>query len=449
MTYFRFPHTAVPGQYYDVSEIREGIGIMDSVVAGVLLAVAVILVVSAALGWVSNRLGQPAVIGQILAGIALGPSVLGRLPGHAMTTLFSPSTVNILSVLSQVALVLFMLSIGYETDLHRFRNRSRPLAGVIAGSLLPPALTGALLGWILYTDNRSFAGPHTNLATFVGYLAVCLSITAMPVLASIIKDRGIGATWPAALSMGAGAITDVVGWLGLAFVIANSTGRQPLITVVLFLGYVVIAVLLVRPLLRRWLHRTEPTGRAHQVFAVVALALGSAWISTELGLHAIFGAFLVGLLLPRPAGQRPLLGPIEDAGAVLLPTFFITAGLSVNIAALHTSDLLILLAIVLCASISKGGGSALGARLSGMDWHGSAVVGSLMNTRGLTELVVINLGLTDHIISARAYTILVLMALVVTIATGPLLTLLRADAEIRKDPISDEFIAADSTRQPS
>ena len=224
--------------------------------------------------------------------------------------------------------------------------------------------------------------------------------------------------------MAAGAITDVLGWLALAFVIANSTGRRPLLTLLLFSGYVVVAVLLVRPLLGRWFGRAEPDGPVHQLFAVSALALGSAWISTELGLHAIFGAFLLGLLLPRHGGRRPLLASLDSAGTVLLPTFFITAGLAVHIDALHANDVLIFAVMVLCASVSKGGGAMAGARLSGMDWRESATVGSLMNTRGLTELVVLNVGLGEGIISSRLYTILVLMALTATVATGPLLSLL-------------------------
>jgi len=269
-------------------------------------------------------------------------------------------------------------------------------------------------------------------AGFVLYIAIAMSITAVPVLASIIAERGMTRSRPGVLAMTSAGMIDVVGWLALLVVLliggaAPTQGRPLPVAVALFAGHLLVMIFGVRPLLRRWLRRSGASlGR--NVPVIVTVGMASAWATSALGLHVIFGAFLAGLIIPRTPRGTPderLYRPLQETGNLLLPVFFVVAGLPVDIGGLTGPDLLLLGIVCVIAILGKVGGGFLGARLGGLPNWEAAVVGVLLNTRGLTELIVLTVGLQAGIIDRRLYTILVIMAVITTVLTGPLLGLLR------------------------
>lgn len=395
----------------------------------VIADMAVITAFSHVFSAAATRLRQPAVTGQILAGILLGPSLLGRLPGHPDAKVFPPAMLPYVNVVAQVGLVLFMYCVGYELDVRLLRGRLRSVAMVSAVSLLLPMALGA--GAAL-TFLRQGPGGRAHAAPFVLFMAIAVSITAVPVLARVIREWGLGVTVPGTVSMAAAAVMDVAGWLLLAVAVmgGSRTGDFPVPdTALLFVLYLAGMLLLVRPALRRLLPGDGAEGPARLLPIVIALAMGSAWVTGALGLNVIFGAFLAGLLTPRRPDGAPdpgLLHPVEQAGNLLLPLFFVVTGLSVDIGALRPGDILPEAGICAIAIAGKVGGGLLGSRLARLPLRESAVIGALLNTRGLTELIALNVGRQAGLVDARVYTMLVLMALITTAMTGPLLHALKA-----------------------
>ena len=411
----------------------------ESVVLRVVLAIALIVALAHLLGQLARRLGQPAVIGQVFAGIALGPSLLGRLPGHLTGTLFPQQILPYLTVVAQLALILFLFSVGYELERGVLRRRLHAVPFVAAAGFVTPMLLGAgstvlLAKW--YAGTGTTHAPHS---AFVLFVAVALSITAVPVLAAIISERNLGGTVAGVVALTAAGTIDALGWLALAGALleVNAGVHRPWpLTVALLLGYLAVLLLLVRPALRYWLRRPGTVRSAPPVAA--AFAMASAWVTGSLGLHVIFGAFLAGLLMPRLSNGEPdreVLATMDKAGRVLLPVFFVVAGLSTDIGALHASDLALFGVVCVLATAGKLGAGLLAARAGGLSWADSSVVGVLLNTRGLTELVALDVGLRAGLITGRLYTVFVLMALVTTAATGPLLTLVsRRTAKVPAEP---------------
>ncbi|MFJ6725923.1 cation:proton antiporter [Streptomyces sp. NPDC091281] len=399
----------------------------EQITTGVLAAAGVVVALAALLSALARRVGQPPVIGQVLAGIMLGPSLLGRLPGDPSETLVPDEILPFLGVVGQIALVLFMFSVGCELDTSLLRRQGRAVTAVSAAALVVPMAAGAALGRLVLDTGLRPRGVPDGWA-FPLYLAVALSITAMPVLASIIRDRGLTGTVPGTVATAAAAFTDVLGWLILAgvVVLAGSGGRPLPELLALLACYLVAMLLLVRPVLRRiaalpGVRRDGP---------LVAVALLSGWATNALGLHAVFGAFLAGLLTPRRTDGTPdaaLVGWADRTGGLLLPVFFITTGLSVDIGGLGATDLLLLAALLAVAVGAKLGGCALAARLSGRTRKESGIIGALMNTRGLTELIALNVGRQAGLLDARWYALLVVVAVLTTAMTGPLLTWLRRE----------------------
>lgn len=416
----------------------------ENAVAQVVGAVAVISALAVLLGGLAQRLGQPPVIGQILAGIAMGPSLLGQLPGGIDSLIVPHEIIPYLSVLAQIGLVLFMFSVGYEMDLGLLRGLGRGVVTVSAGSFLLPMLLGAGLALVIGGDtpDRGTLGA----VTFVLYLAVALSITAVPVLISIVRDRGLTLTLPGVLSTAAATLVDVAGWSTLGVIVALHDGDDESLvrTTALTIGYVLLMFFVVRPVL--WWCARHELFAPRWLGAVVALAMASAWATASLNLHTIFGAVLLGLVMPRRHDGTPdpaVLGPIERAGELLLPVFFVTAGLSVDVSALRGGDFVLLAVLVALAVLGKVGGGTVAARAVGLSWRESAAVGVCMNTRGLTELIVLNIGLETRLIDDRLYTVLIVMAVVTTLMTGPLLTLLLPPQPSRDPEIDLELLAAD------
>ncbi|MFI6418129.1 cation:proton antiporter [Streptomyces sp. NPDC050842] len=401
----------------------------DSVVTHVVAALAVVIATSSALGAAARRLGQPPVVGQLFAGIALGPSLLGLLPGQVYETLFPAEIQPILTALAQVALVLFLFAVGYELDLGLLRGQ-RAVAAVSLGGFVVPMAMGAGLVLLLPEAFASVNGGRPVDTTFVLYMAVALSITAVPVLASIIKDQGLAGSVPGTVAMAAAGVIDALSWPVLAVVLvggAHGSLRSWAVKAALLAVYVLVMLFAVRPLLAWWKDRPG-TRVAQQVPVAVSVALASAWATNALGLHVIFGALLAGVVMPRRPDGSPdgsLLRPLQDAGGLLLPVFFAVSGMAVALDGLHGSDLLLLAVICAAAVVSKVAAGTLAARGVRIPWRDSLLIGVLLNTRGLTELIVLNVGLATGVIGPRLYALLVVMALLTTAAAGPLIGLLR------------------------
>jgi Kef-type K+ transport system membrane component KefB len=387
---------------------------------------AVILVLTSALPPVCRRLGQALVVGQILVGIILGPSVLGRLPGHLSGHLFPAEAVPYLSVVAQIGLVFFLFSVGCQVDLKLLRGYGRLVATVSAGAFLLPLAAGTGLGlaaWYGVIPGTTHTKPEAATVLFV---AVALSITAVPVLAAILRESALLATRAGAVALTSAGLMDVAGWIVLAMAIAIAAQGRPTATTLVYCAvYVLAMIIAVRPLLR-WLLTLHWETGGSKAAVVLAFALASAWATGFAGLQIIFGALFLGVLMPRTSGGRcdpEVRNAAEQVGLTLLPLFFVVTGLSVNIGALHPSDYAVLALLTVVAVAGKVIGGAVAARWTRLSRHESAVVGILLSTRGLTELIAITAGRTAGLITGRGYTLLVLMAVITTALTGPLLRL--------------------------
>ncbi|MGW1622960.1 cation:proton antiporter [Streptomyces sp. NPDC002172] len=399
---------------------------IDSTVTHVVAALAVVIALSSLLGAAARKLRQPPVIGQLFAGIALGPSLLGLAPGGVYETIFPDQIKPILTSVAQVALVLFLFAVGYELDLGQLRNRGAVTAVSLSGFAIPMLIGAGIV--LLYPGGfHSANGGHPVDATFTLYMAVALSITAVPVLASIIRDQGLAGTRPATIAMAAAGVIDALSWPVLAVALIGgedgSLGGWT-VKVALLAAYVLAMFVVVRPVLKWWMNRSGALMTNH-VPVAAALALASAWVTSALGLHVIFGALLAGIIMPRQSDGAPdsqVLRPLQETGGLLLPVFFAISGMSVQLTGLHASDLLLLLVICAAAVAGKVAAGALSARgAARLPWRDSLLIGVLLNTRGLTELIVLNVGLQAGVIGPRLYALLVVMALLTTAAAGPLI----------------------------
>ncbi|HVR09354.1 MAG TPA: cation:proton antiporter [Thermoanaerobaculia bacterium] len=394
----------------------------------VLLALAVILVAARLAGLVFRRLGQPRVVGEVLAGILLGPSLLGRISPPALAFLLPPAVAPYLGIISQVGIILFMFLVGVELDPGLMRNRTQATVAISHASITVPFVLGALLALPLYPRLSTRDVPFTAFALFLG---VSMSITAFPVLARILKDRGIQRTRLGVIALTCAAVDDVTAWCLLALVVSviRSRSGSAVVTVLLTAAYIGLLLVVVRPLLARLVRRVDHRGMTQGVttIAFVALLL-SALITEAIGIHAIFGAFVLGVIVPHESRiARQLRAQLEGVVVVLLlPAFFAFTGLRTQVGLLRgVSGWLLCGLIVLVASLGKFGGSAVAARATGLSWHDAASLGVLMNTRGLVELIVLNIGLDLHVLSPALFAMLVLMAIATTMATTPLLALLQ------------------------
>lgn len=394
----------------------------------VLLDVALILVLSRVLGRALRRVGQPAVVGEILAGIALGPTLLGLVAPGVLRVLFPADARDVLRVVATVGLVLFMFGVGRESDLRQMRRLGRRAGALSVGSIGLPAIAGVAVALVLWPAHDVVAGEPVPLATFAAFLAIALSVTAFPVLARILDEAGLLRAPIGTLAMTVAAVTDLVAWSALAVVVAvtGDGGRSLLVTagLVAVCGAVLVGV--VRPVLRVVLGRLGP-GRAVVPAAVLLVGLlASAGATEALGLHAAIGAFAFGLVVPR-GGRAPGHASAADRGAaalgtagrILVPVFFLTTGLTVDLTGLTGAGLATMGLLFVVATAAKFGGVAIAARLSGTGAREAAALGMLMNARGLTELVILEVGRAAGILDETTFTALVGVALLTTVLTGP------------------------------
>ncbi|MFJ6794777.1 cation:proton antiporter [Streptomyces sp. NPDC091268] len=398
----------------------------------VLLAVPVVILACRAGAGLVRRVGQPPVIGEIATGILLGPSLLGWLWPASQDWLFPSSVIPFTGLLGSIGLLAFMFLIGLELDLGALRGHSRTAFAVSGASIALPLALGAALAFGLY---GRYAPEGVGRLPFVLFVAVSVSVTAFPVLARILTDRGMYATATGALAMACAAVDDVAAWCLLAVVVAVSTSGSALgalLTAALSAGFVVLMLKVVRPLLERGVTRAtqDAPGRpdsGHRdgvLLAVLFSGLCLAALATDsIGIHALFGAFLFGVVTPRgnPAVARSAGRLRAVVVPLLLPLFFVHTGLKTDLALLAADPVQWLWAgaVFAVAVCGKWGGAALAARATGRPWNQAMTLGALMNCRGLTELVVLNIGLGLGVIGPALFTMLVLMALVTTAITAP------------------------------
>lgn len=417
-----------------------------SPLALLLAQIASILVVSRLLGLVTRRLGQPLVIAEVLAGVVLGPSLLGWLWPEAMATLFPGTSLPVLKTLSEVGLVLFMFLIGLELDPRLLAGRARSSIAVGYTSILAPFGLGAVAAWWL----RDAYGPEgVSHVSFVLFIGAAMSITAFPVLARILSERHLLTSRMGAISIACAAVADVTTWCLLAFVIAIARAQalsDALWTTALAIAFVALMLLAVRPFLRRLGARVASReGLTPPVVALALLGLVLSSAATELiGIDAIFGAFLFGAVLPKDGRLAETLAERFEtvAVALLLPLFFAYSGLRTEIGLVNQPDQwLVAGALIVAATLGKFGGSALAARLTGLRWRQATAIGILLNTRGLMALIVLNIGMDAGVITPTMFTMLVMMALVTTFATTPVLAWAYPEPEQVRDRQVDAGIA--------
>jgi Kef-type K+ transport system membrane component KefB len=397
---------------------------MDILIADVIGDIALIMAAASVLGILARRCGQPAVVGQILAGILLGPSLLGRLDSRLEHHIFPAAALPSLTVMSQVAVAIFMFAVGYELDWSSCRQRYRPALLVAASAMLIPLGLGSGIAVVFRSSFATLGQAHLS-HSFVIFMGVAIAITALPVLTAIMREHGISGTAAGVTATAAASLMDVAAWVVLAAALvgtASKPSRPWPVMLVLIICFAAFMLLAVRPVLRWWLARPRAL-LANPLPLALVLTLGSAWVTASLGLHPVFGGLLAGFTMPRKDGapDPDVLRPMEDIGSVLLPLFFIVTGLSVNIGTMNGTSVMLLAVLVVAASAGKIGPGYVGSRIGGLSPRDAATVAVLVNTRGLTELIALNVGLTAGLISERLYSILVVMAILTTMVTAPLL----------------------------
>jgi Kef-type K+ transport system membrane component KefB len=403
-----------------------------------IVQVGLIIGASRVVGLAARRISQPMVIAEVVAGILLGPSLLGWIAPGALAVVFPKESMALLNVFSQVGLVMFMFLIGLELDPKLLRGRGHTSVFISHTSILVPCLLGAILGLWMYPRVSSPAVPVTS---FVLFMAIAMSVTAFPVLARILTDRQLLHTKIGVVTITCAAVDDVTAWCLLAFVVSfvRASGiAQAVHTTILAALYIAVMFWVVRPLLRRVVERRKSLEKPshNHVALVLLLLLASSWTTERIGIHGLFGAFLFGAVIPKEAAFAQRISEKLEPFVVifLLPLFFAYSGLRTEVRLLsHPGAWAMCALITLVASAGKFGGSTLAARVTGLSWRESSAIGVLMNTRGLMELIVLNIGLDLGVLSPALFTMMVIMALLTTFMTTPILERIYPASELAKE----------------
>jgi Kef-type K+ transport system membrane component KefB len=396
------------------------------------LQLAVILAVCRLSGFVAGRFGQPQVVAEMIAGVFLGPSLLGLFFPSFQHWLFpwSPTqstrdTQSYLFPASQLGLALYMFVVGLEFRMDIIRGKLRSSIAVSMAGMIAPFVLGAGLGYFFFYHTKLFP-PRTSLFEATLFLGASMCITAFPMLARIIHFKGLNGTTMGTVAIGAGAIDDATAWCLLAVVLASFDHNlsHALVNIGGGAGYYVIAFLVVRPILarcQRFLIAGNELTEAGLVVGLGLMAMG-AWFTDMIGLHAVFGAFVMGAAIPRGIISRDLIARIQPLTvALLLPLFFTYSGLNTKITLLNTTTLwLVCAAVFLAATLGKGVACWLAARATGISHREALGIGTLMNSRGLMELIIINIGLQRGVISEQLFATLVIMAVITTLMASPI-----------------------------
>jgi Kef-type K+ transport system membrane component KefB len=402
------------------------------VLVHVLIALVAVIAVGQLLARLFAFVHQPPVIGEVMAGILLGPSLIGP---EASAWILPPKVAPFLAVISQLGVILYMFIVGLELNAGLIKGRARAAVATSHASILLPFLLGSLLALVLYPRLSTSDVAFTNFALFVG---VAMSITAFPVLARILTDQGLSRTPLGVMALSCAALGDVTAWCLLAFVVgvAQAQVGKGLLVVAGTVAYIAAMLLIVRPLVVRLARHPTAKRLSRTAAGVVFVTLLASALATELiGIHAIFGAFLLGALVPHDSDfARDFARRAEQIVTVLLlPAFFALTGMRTRIDLLGGAGPWLLCGIiVLVATVGKFGGTFAAARLTGLGWRDATALGALMNTRGLMELIVLNIGLDLRVISPTLFAMMVLMALVTTMLTSPVVRWL-----IRPEPAAE------------
>jgi Kef-type K+ transport system membrane component KefB len=410
----------------------------EGTVVAFFIAVAIVMLFARLCGGLMPKIGQPRVMGEVLAGILLGPTAFGAIAPHLQSTVFASDIVPYIGVTANLGLIFFMFLIGLEVDLGQLRGRARMTLAVSNTALLVPLMLGMLAALALYP----LLAPDTRFAAFALFVGVSMSVTAFPVLARIISERRMLKRPLGALALSAAAVDDVSAWFLIALATAVA-GAGSGVAVLETIGWAAVFCLgmaiLVRPVLARAAVAFDEAGRVPGtwVTAIFAGVLLSAIATETIGIAVIFGGFVMGVVMPRHAGlSEDVTRRVEDFILILLlPLFFAYTGLRTNVALLGRWQLIaITVALSAIAIVGKYGGTLIAARVIRLPWRQSAVLGALMNTRGLTELIVLNLALSIGAISSALFAALVIMALVTTFMAGPLIRLLDPHNAFGEEP---------------
>jgi len=392
-----------------------------------LCSLLVITVVCRTMGSLFGRLGQPPVIGEVVAGILLGPSLLGRVAPGVSAYLLPAEVAPFLSLLAQLGVILYMFTVGLELDTSALGRRGHAAVAISHASIVAPFIMGAALALALYPRFSSGVVAFTPFALFLG---VAMSVTAFPVLARILTDRGMSRSPLGVMALACAAVDDVTAWCLLAVVVGVAQAKVggALAVVLAATAYCALMLVAVRPLLRGLSRFDQREDLSIETTALIFIGLlASAWATEFIGIHAVFGAFMLGAVIPHESVvARQLAHKLRDVVAILLlPAFFAYTGMRTQIGLVSSfGEWLVCGLIIAVATLGKFGGSFAAGRLTGMRWRDAAGLGVLMNTRGLMELIVLNIGLDLRVISPTLFAMMVLMAIATTMATSPILELL-------------------------
>ena len=402
---------------------------------------AIIILLARLLGMAAKRLGQPPVLGEIIAGILLGPTLFH---GKIAATLFPVALRPPLSALANLGVVMFMFAVGYQLDKRLFRGHERVAASVSVSSVILPLSLGTWLGvWL--------AGRHHvhDVLPFALFVGTAMSVTAFPVLARILTDRGMHRTRIGSIALASAAMDDVLAWSLLVVVVAIAGAGGQQLRLLLAPVYAGVMFGVVRPLLRRLVDAYQRRGRLtpNVLAAVLVGLLLSSYATDWMGVKYIFGAFLFGFVMPREGAaaaalREEILGRLEQVSVlVLLPVFFVVSGLSVDLSSVSLSRLVELCLILLVAIVGKFGGAFAGARFAGVRGRRAGVLATLINTRGLTGIVILSVGLQLHILDPSLYSLMIVMAIVTTAMAGPLLHFIYPERFVRRDTAEADRVA--------
>ena len=410
----------------------------------ILLAQIITIIIAARFfGWMFRKIGQPSVMGEIVAGIVLGPSLVGMLFPQYSALLFPVASLGNLQFLSQIGLILFMFVIGMELDLKALKNKANDAVIISHASIIFPFTLGIALAYFIY---YRFAPEGVEFASFGLFLGIAMSITAFPVLARIVQERGIHKTKLGTIVITCAAADDITAWCLLAAVIAvvkAGSFISSLYVIGLAIGYVILMLKVVRPFLGRVgeLKNSRSSLSKSVVAIFLVMLIISSYATEVIGIHALFGAFMAGAVMPENTKFRNIfIEKVEDVSVILLlPLFFVFTGLRTEIGLINDPYLIkVTLLIIIVAVVGKFVGSALAARFVGQSWRDSLTIGALMNTRGLMELVVLNIGYDLGVLTAEIFTMMVIMALVTTFMTGPALDLINYIFKSKPEIIPEE-----------
>lgn len=402
-----------------------------------------IIVVARFFGWIFKKIGQPSVIGEIIAGIFLGPSVVGMYFPEFSLALFPVESLGNLQFLSQIGLILFMFVIGMELDLKVLKNKANEAVVISHASIIIPFALGISLAYFIY---YKFAPQGVEFLSFSLFMGIAMSITAFPVLARIVQERGIHKTKLGSIVITCAAADDITAWCLLAAVIAivkAGTFESSLYVIGLAILYVLLMLFIVKPFFKRvgdLYSNSENLSKPVAAIFFLTLII-SSYLTEVIGIHALFGAFMTGVIMPDVSKFRNIfIEKVEDVALILLlPLFFVFTGLRTQIGLINDPYLWKVTGfIILVAVVGKFVGSALAARFVGQNWKDSLTIGALMNTRGLMELVVLNIGYDLGVLTSEIFTMMVIMALVTTFMTGPALDLINYVFKSKNSVVAEE-----------